>query len=123
MMRYLFACLILSVLPISAAAAKEYRFVKTIDPAALQTELVAAGFKVRHITCVAESCAISLEDSEAKSPKKIVDSYVFINSSLRRRQDLAELRALAEKWKAGTITPSEKDQLILRFILRGLPED
>lgn len=36
------------------------------------------------------------------------------------RQAESRMRALAEKWKAGTITPEEKEDLLRSFVLRGL---
>lgn len=114
------ACLALSALP---SQAKEHRFNKKVDLSSLQQELVAAGFKVQDLSCYGSACVLRLDDAEGKNPSSIIAAHAADAAQNRRRSELAALRALVQKWKAGTITPAEKDDLILRFIALQLPSE
>jgi hypothetical protein len=104
-----------------SASAKEHRFDKKIEPFALQQELKAAGFQVRDISCLGTACILRLEDSERKNPKSVIDAHKWEDPQEKRKRELDALRALRDKWKAGTITPAEKDELLRRFIELHLP--
>lgn len=110
----------LSALP---SQGKEHRFNKKIDLSPLQQELTAAGFKVQDVSCYGTSCVLRLDDAEKKDPSSIIAAHVAGAAQMKKRGELAALRALVQKWKAGTITPAEKDDLILRFIALQLPSE
>lgn len=102
------------------SAAREHQFTKRISPSLLKKELISNGFKVKVIDCIATACTLVLDDDETRNPKPIIDAHVFIDLRAKDRQELAAIKALTAKWRAGTITPAEKDDLILRFIERSV---
>ena len=92
--------------------AREVKFDKKVDVGALQTQLIAAGFKVNYIECSATRCRITMPDTEKKDPMPEVRKYVYVDFHEVREKKMAGLRALYGKWEAGTISNEEKDQLI-----------
>lgn len=117
----LLAALLVALMEVQAFGAV-VKFDKKVNPGKLRKELEAASFLVENLRCDGSACTLILAASEKKSPSAIIAAHVSIDPELERRRERAELRSLAEKWKAGTITGPEKDHLILRFILRGLSE-
>lgn len=95
-----------------SAFAREVKFDKKVDPAALQMQLINAGFKISYIECSVSRCKITMPDSEKKDPIPEIRKYVHVDSLEARERKLVAMRALYEKWEAGTILNEEKDQLI-----------
>ena len=103
----------------AAAAALEYQFTKKVDVGALQAQLVAAGFAVDFTECSAENCTVHLKPGETKNPKSIVDKYVYIDRKAVRSQNLDKIKILAGKLDSGSISVSEKDEL-LRLLIKHI---
>ena len=95
-----------------SASAREFRFRNRVDSEALHEKLVGAGFKITSIECYMEKCTIVMPDTEKKDPALVIEAYVAAESYGTYKKKLAALRALYEKWSAGTITNEEKERLI-----------
>lgn len=118
-----FLVALLAVATALPAGAAEFRFKKKVDVGALHAQLAAAGFAVKGVTCRELDCVATFADSETRDPSSIVSSHRWEDPLANRRAELAALRNLVAKWKAGTISPAEKDDLILRFIVLKMPAD
>lgn len=97
------------------AEARTVHFKKKVDPAALQHELRGAGITVYYISCSRDDCKIVMPDSEKKNPLPIVEKYVYVDAFDARRKKLDSMRDLLHKWRVGSISDSEKDQLLLNL--------
>jgi len=102
------------------SVAGEYKFVKKVDMAKLQTELTAAGFKVLYINGDGLHNVITFDKTEVKNPQAIIDAHVFVDVAAKLDANDARMIVLAKKWVIGTITDAEKDELIKRFIISHL---
>jgi len=104
-----------------ARAEGAYKFKKRVTPHLLQQQLVAAGYNVSPelgIACSDDNCAIYWgAGGEAKDPRSVIDAHVYQDRSALGAQEREALKALALKWKAGTITILEKEDLLKRLVL------
>ena len=102
----------------SVAFASPYPFDKRVNLDILQQELKDGGFNVDHIRCSGTKCTIFWgAGGEAKNPAAIINNHQYIDLEKQRAEQRDSMRALADKWRQGTITPAEKDELLLKFIL------
>lgn len=58
------------------ASANDATFKKHVAPRQLHAELVAAGFKVRHVITSGGRTTVSLENAETKDPAPVVKAHV-----------------------------------------------
>lgn len=110
--------LVLMVPQISIA--REIRFEKKVDVGVLQKQLIDAGFHINWIECSVNRCKIVMPDSEKKDPMPVVKKYVYIDPTIARKKTLADMQALYAKWEGGTITPTEKDELLKMLVKQTL---
>jgi hypothetical protein len=110
--------LLLLLLP-AMLSAREVHFNKLINPHILLSELKAAGFLFtpNNIICQGTKCILYLDDREAKDPSAIIAAHVYVDLRTQEKVRRDAIVALIKKWKAGTITAQEKDQLILDFLV------
>ena len=92
------------------------RFKKKVDAGALQAQLVSAGFAIDFIECSVDNCTIHMPPTETKDPLPIVEKYVYVDPREAHQKKLTAMKALYDKWQAGTITNDEKDQLLKQLV-------
>lgn len=93
----------------------EYTFRRQVDPGALQAQLVAAGFAVNYVDCKDGRCTIHLKAGETKDPMPIVKKYVYVDAEVARQKKIDAIKALYAKLKDGTISPQDKDSLLMQL--------
>jgi hypothetical protein len=95
------------------AFTKPYRFT-ALDT--LQAELVAGGFAVQRIACVADACTLYLDDAEAKNPSSTVAAHTWVDGAAMHAQLVQRIVTLAAKVKSGAATQAEKDEMLYRLV-------
>ena len=117
------ACLF--ALAYGTASARTVEFHKKVNVSVLHTELAQAGFKVTGVGYDDRTSRgwVTLDDSEKKDPLPLVKSHVYVSHEqllAARREKTARLlssvKQLEGKLASGTITPAEKDELLLKLI-------
>lgn len=85
-------------------------------PPGVGLEALAKGLRSQGFRAVVETKdgrpSVVLDGSEAKDPTALIESLIDVETRL--------MRDLAAKWSAGTITPEEKDRLLLLLVKRVL---
>lgn len=116
--------LLLTVLPSFALGAQKpkapagnFSFTKKINPDVFQSQLISAGFNVDHISCSGDHCWIAWgSGGEKKDPTPIITAHVYADPIVEDKKDREQISLLGAKLKAGTITPQEKDQILLLML-------
>lgn len=95
----------------SGAQARVFNYAAKGSPSAIEKNLRDAGFTVDYTICRNEKCELHMPDSERKDPTPVVSAYK--DPKIEQAKDIQTIRKLLAKWKAESISPAEKDQLLL----------
>ena len=102
------------------AFASEYTFTKQVNPSLLQSTLISNGYNVDHIHGNGLTYTIVFKNDETRNPQAIIDAHIYVDTAAKMEANKARMLVLARKWVKGTITNTEKDELIKRFIISSL---
>ncbi|MBI3298126.1 MAG: hypothetical protein HYZ75_08180 [Elusimicrobia bacterium] len=114
----------------SVEAAGTFKFSRKVVLDKLVSELAAAGYNIRpddgYVQCTQNKdtpwdCVITWgRGGETRDPSPVINTHQYVESAAARKALQAQMRSLAEKWKAGTITAAEKDDLLKIFVFSYL---
>jgi hypothetical protein len=100
--------LLLSVLLMPQLGFANFQFDKQINSIRLQEELKDQNFNIDHIHCLGTRCTLVWgPGGETKNPAAIINNHQYIDLEEQRAAQRDSIRALADKWRQGTITPAE----------------
>jgi hypothetical protein len=96
---------------------------KKINEGRLRAEARAKGFTNAEVYCKGRNkCFLQYDNAVLLDPAPVIAAHVFVDQEAVKAQEDAELRALAGKLDAGTLTDTEQKRII-RLLIRRLTGD